>query len=150
MQPSMHPSPFRGGGRGRSPSRGHPAFRGNSFRGRGGFHRGGHERGRGGHGPPSLSKIPPSHQEVHRAKETSSRTLFVRNLPFEANSDSLKGLFEKYGEIRKFFDLVRSRGLLFVTYVSLGKNHFHKHTVTHKSYMLVRYSPYRGSIVSAT
>lgn len=110
--------PYRGAGSGR----GGTFTRGFSGRGRGrgGPDRGrGHERGRGGHGPPSLSKIhQTSHQEVPRAKEKSSRTLFVRNLAFEIASDQLEAMFKKYGEIRKMFDLVRTRGLLFITFVS--------------------------------
>ena len=37
---------------------------------------------------------------------------------YETNSEDVRRLFENYGEIKTFFDLISNRGMVFVTYVS--------------------------------
>jgi hypothetical protein len=38
---------------------------------------------------------------------------------YETNSDDVRRQFEEHGEIKTFFDLISTRGMVFVTYVSL-------------------------------
>ncbi|KAF9074325.1 kinase-like domain-containing protein [Rhodocollybia butyracea] len=49
-------------------------------------------------------------------QERPCRTLFIRNIKYETNSNNLRRQFEEHGEIMKFFDLISTRGMLFVTY----------------------------------
>lgn len=37
---------------------------------------------------------------------------------YETNSDDVRHIFEEHGEIKTFFDLISTRGMVFVTYVS--------------------------------
>lgn len=37
---------------------------------------------------------------------------------YESNSDRIRDKFEEHGEIKTFFDLIKNRGMVFVTYVS--------------------------------
>lgn len=37
---------------------------------------------------------------------------------YETNSDDVRRIFEEHGEIKTFFDLISTRGMVFVTYVS--------------------------------
>ena len=39
-------------------------------------------------------------------------------LQYETNSDDVRRQFEEHGEIKTFFDLISTRGMVFVTYVS--------------------------------
>ncbi len=88
---------------------------GGTFVPRGGG-RGGFRGGRGGGFMTGGSHPPP--QSSTAAKEKSSRTLFVRNVAYESNTADVRAVFEKFGEIRRFFDLIQKRGLVFVSYVS--------------------------------
>jgi transcription initiation factor TFIID subunit 15 len=38
---------------------------------------------------------------------------------YETNSDDVRRQFEEFGSIKTFFDLISTRGMVFVTYVSL-------------------------------
>jgi hypothetical protein len=37
---------------------------------------------------------------------------------YETNSEDVRRLFEEHGDIKTFFDLIATRGMVFVTYVS--------------------------------
>ncbi|KZT08605.1 uncharacterized protein LAESUDRAFT_44908 [Laetiporus sulphureus 93-53] len=52
-------------------------------------------------------------------RERPCRTLFIRNIKYETNSEDVRRLFEEHGEIRTFFDLIANRGMVFVTYYDL-------------------------------
>ncbi|KZW00500.1 hypothetical protein EXIGLDRAFT_830659 [Exidia glandulosa HHB12029] len=52
-------------------------------------------------------------------RERPCRTLFIRNIKYETNSEDVRHQFEEYGEIKSFYDLVSSRGMVFVTYFDL-------------------------------
>lgn len=56
--------------------------------------------------------------EFKKERERPSRTLFVRNISYEVTEEELRPIFEKYGEIKKFFNRVSKRGMAFITYVS--------------------------------
>jgi RNA recognition motif-containing protein len=43
--------------------------------------------------------------------------LFVRNVSYNTSERTLIGLFEKYGEIKRVFNLIDKRGMAFITYV---------------------------------
>ncbi|SAM66965.1 uncharacterized protein UBRO_12669 [Ustilago bromivora] len=51
--------------------------------------------------------------------EKPCRTLFVRSINFETDSEFVKQQFEKFGEIKTFFDMVEKRGIAFITYYDL-------------------------------
>lgn len=38
-------------------------------------------------------------------------------LQYEASSPSIRAMFESFGEIKTFFDLIQNRGMAFVTFV---------------------------------
>lgn len=63
----------------------------------------------------------PPHKVPVRAegKERPNRTLFVRNLDFEADVAEIRAAFEPFGTVRSVFDLVRKRGICFLTYYDL-------------------------------
>lgn len=44
-------------------------------------------------------------------------------LQYETNSDDVRRQFEEHGEIKTFFDLISTRGMVFVTYVSAWCRH---------------------------
>jgi RNA recognition motif-containing protein len=50
-------------------------------------------------------------------RERPCRTLFIRNIKYETSSDEVRGKFEDHGDVKTFFDLIGSRGMVFVTYV---------------------------------
>lgn len=52
-------------------------------------------------------------------RERPCRTLFIRNIKYETSSEDVRRQFEEYGEIKSFYDLVSSRGMVFVTYFDL-------------------------------
>ncbi|KAL4252486.1 hypothetical protein ABKN59_002711 [Abortiporus biennis] len=52
-------------------------------------------------------------------RERPCRTLFIRNIKYETNSEDVRRLFEEHGEIKTFFDLIANRGMVFVTYFDL-------------------------------
>ncbi|CAM0138399.1 unnamed protein product [Umbelopsis sp. WA50703] len=53
------------------------------------------------------------------ALERPCRTLFIRNIQYGMTIDHLREKFEKYGEIKTFFSLIDTRGMLFVTYYDI-------------------------------
>ncbi|KAF7726661.1 hypothetical protein EC973_008535 [Apophysomyces ossiformis] len=58
----------------------------------------------------------PSHIESRVARERPCRTLFVRNVQYNIKPEEIREIFEKYGEIREVFNLIESRGMVFITY----------------------------------
>ena len=67
-------------------------------------------------------------------RERPCRTLFIRNVTvrrllwrnvtlcshydqFEADSEGLRASFAGFGDIKTYFDLVKNRGMIFITYV---------------------------------
>ncbi|MBW0538062.1 hypothetical protein O181_077777 [Austropuccinia psidii MF-1] len=52
-------------------------------------------------------------------RERPCRTLFVRNVKYETNSKEVREKFEQMGEIKIFFDLISTRGMVFITYYDL-------------------------------
>jgi hypothetical protein len=40
-------------------------------------------------------------------------------LQYETNSEDVRRMFEEHGDIKTFFDLISTRGMVFVTYVSV-------------------------------
>lgn len=53
-------------------------------------------------------------------RERPSRTLFVRNINYSVSESTIREMFEQYGEIKRFFNLIEKRGMCFVTYVSIS------------------------------
>ncbi|KAG8724879.1 hypothetical protein FRC12_024256, partial [Ceratobasidium sp. 428] len=108
----------RGGFRGRGGSRGGDSRGGDS---RGDDLDSGRDNGYGPRGgrPPR----PPRDDAVHDdlieqriKRERPCRTLFIRNIKYETDSESVRKQFEEFGEIKTFFDLISNRGMVFVTY----------------------------------
>eukprot|EP00842_Homolaphlyctis_polyrhiza_P000173 jgi/Hompol1/1156/HPOL_001332-RA len=69
-------------------------------------------------GPGSVNVVPPSGDAIDRPAEVSCRTLFVRNLPYKATDEDIRGLFGPYGEIKSLFSIISTRGLAFITFMS--------------------------------
>ncbi|KAL7004602.1 hypothetical protein EMMF5_005861 [Cystobasidiomycetes sp. EMM_F5] len=57
--------------------------------------------------------------EKRIAKERPCRTLFVRNVKYDTDGTDLRERFTAAGEMKSFFDLISTRGLIFVTYYDL-------------------------------
>ncbi|QRV94801.1 RNA recognition motif protein [Ceratobasidium sp. AG-Ba] len=114
-------------GRGRGGSRGRGGFRGGD---REDFDPPPRDNGygpRGGRAPRPSTRDDAIHDDLieQRIKrERPCRTLFIRNIKYETDSDSVRRQFEEFGEIKTFFDLISTRGMVFVTYVSLSPNNF--------------------------
>jgi RNA recognition motif-containing protein len=92
------------------------------------YARGGYS-GRGGsdRGPPRYDPYPSRHNETKSeapAKEKPTRTLFVRNISYDYSPDEIEQMFAKYGQIKKFFNLISKRGMAFITYVSIETEPF--------------------------
>nr|XP_019008353.1 uncharacterized protein I206_06912 [Kwoniella pini CBS 10737]OCF47134.1 hypothetical protein I206_06912 [Kwoniella pini CBS 10737] len=51
--------------------------------------------------------------------ERVCRTLFVRNVSYEADSAALQNSFSTYGEVKTWYDRIKERGIIFVTYFDL-------------------------------
>ncbi|KAJ6623085.1 hypothetical protein B0H10DRAFT_2011098 [Mycena sp. CBHHK59/15] len=64
-------------------------------------------------------KVHDSIIEERIQRERPCRTLFIRNIKYETNSDDVHRQFEEHGEIKTFFDLISTRGMVFVTYYDL-------------------------------
>ncbi|GLB35752.1 putative RNA recognition motif containing protein [Lyophyllum shimeji] len=64
-------------------------------------------------------KVHDSIIEERIQRERPCRTLFIRNIKYETNSDDVRAQFEEHGEIKTFFDLISTRGMVFVTYYDL-------------------------------
>ncbi|KZT56120.1 hypothetical protein CALCODRAFT_497815 [Calocera cornea HHB12733] len=52
-------------------------------------------------------------------RERPCRTLFIRNIKYESNGEAIRARFEEFGEIKTFFDLIATRGMVFVTFFDL-------------------------------
>jgi len=84
--------------------------------------------GPGGYGarPPKRGPKRERDDKVHESiieeriqRERPCRTLFIRNIKYETNSDEVRRQFEEHGEIKTFFDLIANRGMVFVTFYDL-------------------------------
>ncbi|KAF8910020.1 hypothetical protein CPB84DRAFT_1764381 [Gymnopilus junonius] len=78
-------------------------------------------------------KVHDSIIEERIQRERPCRTLFIRNIKasyiailslpailfYETPSDDVRRIFEEHGEIKTFFDLISTRGMVFVTYFDL-------------------------------
>ncbi|EIW87088.1 hypothetical protein CONPUDRAFT_79258 [Coniophora puteana RWD-64-598 SS2] len=64
-------------------------------------------------------KVHDSIIEERIQRERPCRTLFIRNIKYETNSDDVRRSFEEHGDIKTFFDLISTRGMVFVTYFDL-------------------------------
>ncbi|KAJ9100559.1 hypothetical protein QFC21_003602 [Naganishia friedmannii] len=78
--------------------------------------------GNGGFAPPPFNgasggKNKPVDERVQH--ERPCRTLFVRNVNYDADSSKIKADFERYGDIKTFFDIINNRGMAFITYFDL-------------------------------
>ncbi|KAL7409413.1 hypothetical protein BDY24DRAFT_220006 [Mrakia frigida] len=110
-----------GGGGGGGGGGGENEFQGEGGHERGGFinrGRGGFTGGRGG-GRFGVTLEDQEHEnliEQRVQRERPCRTLFIRNIAYDANSQEIKRQFEDFGEIKTFFDLIANRGMIFVTF----------------------------------
>ncbi|ETW86795.1 hypothetical protein HETIRDRAFT_456674 [Heterobasidion irregulare TC 32-1] len=64
-------------------------------------------------------KVHESIIEERIQRERPCRTLFIRNIKYETDSDDVRRQFEEHGEIKTFFDLIANRGMVFVTFFDL-------------------------------
>ncbi|KAF9486353.1 hypothetical protein BDN70DRAFT_902508 [Pholiota conissans] len=64
-------------------------------------------------------KVHDSIIEERIQRERPCRTLFIRNIKYETPSEDVRRIFEEHGEIKTFFDLISTRGMVFVTYFDL-------------------------------
>ncbi|CAA7264776.1 unnamed protein product [Cyclocybe aegerita] len=64
-------------------------------------------------------KVHDSIIEERIQREKPCRTLFIRNIKYETPSEDVRRIFEEHGEIKTFFDLISTRGMVFVTYFDL-------------------------------
>lgn len=64
-------------------------------------------------------KVHDSIIEERIQRERPCRTLFIRNIKYETNSEDVRRSFEEHGAIKTFFDLIATRGMVFVTYYDL-------------------------------
>ncbi|OAX42095.1 hypothetical protein K503DRAFT_407448 [Rhizopogon vinicolor AM-OR11-026] len=64
-------------------------------------------------------KVHDSIIEERIQRERPCRTLFIRNIKYETNSDDVRRSFEEHGDIKTFFDLIATRGMVFVTYYDI-------------------------------
>ncbi|PBK76591.1 RNA-binding domain-containing protein [Armillaria solidipes] len=79
--------------------------------------------GRGRRPPPPRKerddKVHDSIIEERIQRERPCRTLFIRNIKYETNSNDVRRSFEEHGDIKTFFDLISTRGMVFVSYYDL-------------------------------
>ncbi|KAJ1343168.1 hypothetical protein BSLG_002194 [Batrachochytrium salamandrivorans] len=54
---------------------------------------------------------------IDRPGEATCRTLFVRNVSYNASEADVRHAFEPFGEVKLVFDLIAKRGIVFVTFV---------------------------------
>ncbi|KAK7465271.1 hypothetical protein VKT23_005250 [Stygiomarasmius scandens] len=64
-------------------------------------------------------KVHDSIIEERIQRERPCRTLFIRNIKYETSSADVRRRFEEHGDIKTFFDLISTRGMVFVTYYDL-------------------------------
>jgi hypothetical protein len=50
-----------------------------------------------------------------------NRSLFVRNIAYDVAGGEVRAMLETFGPILRFTDLIKNRGIVFVTYVSLAQ-----------------------------
>jgi RNA recognition motif-containing protein len=68
--------------------------------------------------PPRIPQIDVTNPQ-RALLEAPSRTLFIRNIAYEADQAWLRSRFESFGQVRSYFEPPHKRGLLFVAYVSV-------------------------------
>ncbi|GAA98917.1 uncharacterized protein L969DRAFT_88965 [Mixia osmundae IAM 14324] len=54
-----------------------------------------------------------------RNRERPGRTLFVRSVKYDTKPQDIRDMFERFGEIRSFYDIIGKRGMAFVSYYDL-------------------------------
>ncbi|KAL8279664.1 hypothetical protein RQP46_007977 [Phenoliferia psychrophenolica] len=54
-----------------------------------------------------------------KSRERPCRTLFARNIAYDTPTEMVRDKFDRVGEIKAFFDLIATRGMVFVTYWDL-------------------------------
>ncbi|KAK8847513.1 hypothetical protein IAR55_005371 [Kwoniella newhampshirensis] len=86
---------------------------------RGGGNVGGRGRSPDGRGKRRLFDRDNRSIEERVQNERVCRTLFVRNVSYDANPDELKVQFATYGEIKTYYEMVHNRGMIFITYYDL-------------------------------
>ncbi|KAG2155699.1 hypothetical protein DEU56DRAFT_319839 [Suillus clintonianus] len=64
-------------------------------------------------------KVHDSIIEERIQRERPCRTLFIRNIKYETNSEDVRRSFEEHGDIKTFFDLIATRGMVFVTFYDI-------------------------------
>eukprot|EP00834_Sanchytrium_tribonematis_P003505 NODE_136_length_16465_cov_1.184957.p8 type:complete len:310 gc:universal NODE_136_length_16465_cov_1.184957:7940-7011(-) len=52
-------------------------------------------------------------------KNTSVRTLFIRNIAYEVTEEDILDIFSKFGEIKRSFSLIKDRGIAFITFYDI-------------------------------
>ncbi|KAJ3049214.1 hypothetical protein HK097_009762 [Rhizophlyctis rosea] len=69
----------------------------------------------------SLSNLttPSANEKQTDAKERPCRTLFIRNIDYNATESEVRMVFGRYGAIKSIFDLINRRGMVFLTYWDL-------------------------------
>lgn len=50
-------------------------------------------------------------------KEFPCRVLFVRNVCYDCPESEIKNMFAAFGEVKKFYSILETRGMAFITYV---------------------------------
>ena len=67
------------------------------------------------------------HPLLHGAWSLRSIRVLADNVcvQYETPSEHVRGLFEEHGDIKTFFDLISTRGMVFVTYVSFFRVALH-------------------------
>lgn len=65
---------------------------------------------------------PRKHVDTLRLMSTSCCVYCVRQ--YDADSSKIKADFERYGDIKTFFDIINNRGMAFITYVRLATKRF--------------------------
>lgn len=56
--------------------------------------------------------------QERRDREKPSRSLFVRNIPYDVTQEEMNTLFTEYGPLSRFYNLIPKRGIAFITFVS--------------------------------
>jgi len=74
------------------------------------YKRGSGGRGRGVRTAPADSEDFGDDKQSRLQREKPARTLFVRNIAYETSEDVIREMFGKYGEMKKIFNLIPTRG----------------------------------------
>ncbi|WWD21604.1 hypothetical protein CI109_106090 [Kwoniella shandongensis] len=120
---------YGGGGGGRRDERGGA---------RGGSSGGGRGRSPDGRGKRRLYDRDNRSIEERVQNERICRTLFVRNVSYDADPEQLRVQFATYGQIKTFYEMVHNRGMIFITYFDLraaerARDGMHGHHVGKRS-----------------